>query len=241
MAHSDLESPLTEYVPNAVWLKLYPVRYSGLDFSARLTLLRLEDGSLVAHSPCPIDATLCHQLEALGELRHIVAPGNFHYFYVGDWQRCFPQATTWICPGVERKRPDLHFDWLLGDRSPEIWQGEIDQALVRGARWIWEVAFFHRPSRVLILTDLVENVGDATPGARGLMLKFWWKVVFRMWNRARPAPEYQLGWYDKSAARQSLERILAWDIDRVVIAHGDCIEERAKERLREAWARPLQG
>jgi hypothetical protein len=241
VALSALESPLGEFVPDTIWLKRYAVRYFGLDVSARLTLIRLADGSLLAHSPCPIDDALSREIETLGELRHIVAPGNFHYFYVADWQRAFPNATTWICPGVETKRPDLHFDWLLGDRSPEVWQSEIDQALVRGSRFMWEVAFFHRPSRVLILTDLVENVGDATPGARGLQLMFWWKIVFRMWNRARPAPEYQLGWRDKRAARRSLERILAWDIDRVVIAHGDCIEEHAKERLLDAWARPLRG
>lgn len=62
-----------------------------------------------------------------------------------------------------------------------------------------------------------------------------------MWNRPRPAPEYQLGWRDKAAARESLERILAWDFERVVLAHGDCIEAAARARLREAWARPLSG
>ena len=36
------------------------------------------------------------------------------------------------------------------------------------------------------LVDLVENIGDATPGT-DRVLRFWWKVVMRMWNRARPA------------------------------------------------------
>ena len=240
---TDLESGscgLREFAPGSIWLKRYGVRYAGINLTARLTVVRLADGSLWAHSPSPIDEALRAELEALGPLRHIVAPGNFHHFHVAAWQKAYPDATSWICPGVERKQPGLRFDWLLGDRSPQAWQGEIDQVLVRGCRWMCEVAFFHRPSRVLILTDLVENVGDETPGADSLMLKFWWKGVFRMWNRARPAPEYQLGWSDKQAARESLERILAWDIERVVIAHGDCIEERAVERLREAWARPLE-
>jgi hypothetical protein len=236
-----LTSPVAEYVKDSIWLKRYPVRFGGMNFSARSTLIRLLNGDLLVHSPSPIDDELIQQIAAIGRVEHIVAPGNFHYFYVSDWQRAYPDATTWICPGVERKRTDLHFDWLLGNRSPASWEGEIDQVLLRGTRFIWEVAFFHRASRTLVLTDLIENIGDATPGADDVLLKLWWKAVFRMWNRPKPAPEYQLGWSDKAAARECLERILAWNFERVVIAHGDCIEQDAHARLREAWASPLTG
>ena len=60
-------------------------------------------------------------------------------------------------------------------------------------------------------------------------------------NRPKPAPEYQLGWKDREAARRSLERILAWDFDRVVVAHGAPIEDRPHEALRAAWRPPLPG
>ena len=144
------------------------------------------DGSLVAPSPCPIDAALKAELEGIGPVKHIVAPGTYHYFHVAEWQAAFPEATTWICPGVERKLPGLRFDWLLGDRSPQVWEDEIDQVLVRGTRFIVEIAFFHRVSRTLVLTDLVENIGDGSPGGSDRLLRFWWKSVFRMWNRPPP-------------------------------------------------------
>lgn len=241
MSDPALTSPVAEYVKDSIWLKRYPVRFAGMNFSARSTLIRLRNGDLLVHSPSPIDDELIQQIAAIGRLEHIVAPGNYHYFHVSDWQRAYPNATTWICPGVERKRTDLHFDWLLGNRSPAAWEDEIDQVLLRGTRFIWEVAFFHRASRTLVLTDLIENIGDATQGANDVLLKLWWKVVFHMWNRPKPAPEYQLGWSDKAAARECLERILGWNFERVVIAHGDCIEHDAHARLREAWARPLTG
>ena len=41
---------------------------------------------------------------------------------------------------------------------------------------------------------------------------------------------------DRSAARQSLERILAWDFDRVVVAHGDVLERGGREALRAGYA-----
>ena len=61
-------------------------------------------------------------------------------------------------------------------------------------------------------------------------------VVFGLLRmRARPAPEYQMFWKDRGLARACFERILAWDFERVVIAHGESLEERAREVLREAW------
>jgi glyoxylase-like metal-dependent hydrolase (beta-lactamase superfamily II) len=60
-----------------------------------------------------------------------------------------------------------------------------------------------------------------------------------MWNDPAPAPEYRFGWKDRSAARASLERILAWDFDRIVISHGDLVERDAKNVARRAWRRVL--
>lgn len=229
---------LIEHTPGEIWLVEYPVHYSGLDFSARMTVIRLPDGNLMLHSPCEIDSVLVQQLQDLGPVAHIIAPGSYHYFHVATAQGAFPEAETWICPGIERKMPQMEFDWFLSDTSPPEWQDTLDQCLVRGNRFMWEVAFFHRPSQTLLLVDLIENIGDATPGT-DWKLKLWWKAVFHMWNSPKPAPEYQLGWKDKKAAKASLERILEWDFSRIIISHGDNIDADAKQAAREAWKTPL--
>ena len=48
-----------------------------------------------------------------------------------------------------------------------------------------------------------------------------------------------MGWKDKAAARKSLRKILDWDFDKIIMAHGDLIETDAKERAVEAWKKPL--
>jgi hypothetical protein len=236
----EIDTSLKELVPGRIWTKKYPIHYAGCDFFARTTLVRLQSGDLVVHSPGPFEAALRDELRPIGRVAHLVAPGSYHYFYVADWQRAYPESSVWICPGVERKCPQLEFDGLLSDHSPAAWHDELDQVLVRGNRFIWEVAFFDRRSKTLILTDLIENIGDQTEGSNW-MLKLWWKVVFHMWNEPRPAPEYQMGWKDKAAAKRSLERILEWDFERVIIAHGDNLDRDAKQSVRAAWARPLGG
>lgn len=126
----------------------------------------------------------------------------------------------------------------FGDRPDTRFSEDFDQVLVRGNRYIWEVAFFHKPTNSLILVDLIENFTNNTAGVNWL-LKLWWKMVFRMWENPKPAPEYQFGWKDKKAARSSLMKIMQWDFDRIIMAHGDLIEEKAKETAMQAWSRLL--
>lgn len=230
---------LIEYQSDQIWLKEYPIKYAGTRFNARTTIIRMSNGNLFIHSPCLIDETLKSQLHSLGDVEFIVAPGYYHYFYIHSAQQAFPKAETFICPGIERKLPDLTFDWILGDRPDPRWAEDFEQVLVRGNRYIWEVAFFHKPTRILLLVDLIENFTNNTKGVNW-SLKLWWKMVFRMWENPKPAPEYQFGWNNKQAARDSLMKIMQWDFDRIIIAHGDLIEAGAKETAVKAWRTPLK-
>jgi hypothetical protein len=47
---------------------------------------------------------------------------------------------------------------------------------------------------------------------------------------------------DRAAARRSLERILAWDFDRVIVSHGDVLETGGRAALERgfAWLRGSQ-
>ena len=224
---------IREYVPGAIWLAPYPVSLVGLRFEARMTIVRLDDGSLVVHSPGPIAAAERERMLALGRVALILAPGNFHHLHLRSCQRAFPDAETWICPGVERKQRGLRFDGMLGERLPASMRAGFEQAFVQG-RLMAEVPLLHRPTRTLLLVDLVERFGDGTPNVNPALRACW--KLFGMWNHPAPAPEYRIaGWKDRAAARAALERVLGWDFERVVISHGELIEHDAKAIVRKAW------
>jgi len=230
---------LKEYIKDQIWILEYPVRFAGMDIFGRTTIIRLENGDLIVHDPCKIDDSTKGEIDEIGKVKYIIAPGSYHYLFVTDFQKKYPNAETFICPGLERKRPDIKFDWILGNKPDHRWEDAIEQVLVQGTKIIWEVAFYHKSSRTLILVDLLENIGDDYQHEAGLLLQFWWKAILRMWNNPKPAPEYQMGWGNKAIVKIALEKILGWDAKRVIIAHGENIEEQVNETLAKAWKRIL--
>lgn len=229
--------PVRPFVPGRIWFCEYEVRYGGMNLEARTTFLRFANGDLFVHSPCPLDAELKRQVDQLGPVAHIVAPGTFHHLHVAAWAEAYPAAQVWLCPGLREKRSELPQGLELSDEPPRAWRDELEQVVIRGNRVIREVLFFDRQSRTLIVTDSVENYGDRTPRVP-LLLKLWWRV-FGLWNRPALAPEYGLGWRDRKAARTSFERALQWDFDRIMLSHGDLIEKDARARAARAWKRLL--
>lgn len=227
---------LGELVRDQIWLAAYPVSLGGARFEARMTIARRTDGALIVHSPGPVDEAMRARIEQIGRVAAIIAPGDFHHLHVASCQRAFPEAETWICPGVERKQPALRYDGLLGDSAPPCLAADFTLAGVFG-RLMGEVAMLHRPSRTLLLVDLIENFGDKTPGINWTLKAYW--TLFRMWNVPGLAPEYRFGWRDRAAARAALENIVSWDFERIVIAHGNLIERDAKAVAQRAWRRHL--
>ena len=230
---------MKEYLKDQIWILEYPVRFAGMDIFGRTTIIRLENGDIIVHDPCKIDDSTKGEIDEIGKVKYIIAPGSYHYLFVADFQEKYPNAETFICPGLERKRPDIKFDWILGNKPDHRWEGAIEQVLVQGTKIIWEVAFYHKSSKTLILVDLLENIGDDYRHEAGLLLRFWWKAILRMWNKPKPAPEYQMGWGNKEIVKIALEKILSWDARRLFIAHGENIEEHVSETLAKAWKRIL--
>jgi hypothetical protein len=228
-------SPLRQ-LDRDLWVAERPQRFCGLEVGTRMTVIRLADGSLLLHSPVALSAALRRELDALGPVRFAVAPSRVHHLHAGRVAEAYPGARLWIAPGLERKRPDLVFEGILGDEAPEPWCGQVDQTFFRGRPYENEVAFFHRASRTLLLCDLAWNFGPSAHPVTRLLMR-------AIGSQGRFGPSYldPLLIRDRPAARASLERILAWDFDRVVVAHGDVLERGGREALRAGYAWLLGG
>lgn len=215
----------------SLWVVRRPLKLIVGDIGTRMTIIRLADGGLFLHSPVHLDAELRQALDAIGTVQEVVAPSKVHHFFVGDYVKAYPDARAYGPPGLAEKRTDLRFDAIVSDDAPTAWRDEIEQHLFRGAPYLNEVVFFHRASRTLLLTDIAFNVAaDKTQGAR----VFYWLVGAA--GRFGPHRMVRRFMRDHRAARTSVDRILQWDFDRVVVTHGEVLESGGRQRFADAFA-----
>jgi hypothetical protein len=219
-----------------LWVAKRPQTFYGLPVGTRMTVIRLTNGRLLLHSAVALDPALRAELDAVGRVCFAVAPNRLHHLHAGDVARVYPGTRLWVAPGLPQKRPDLVFEAVLDDEAPEEWRGQVDQVFFRGRPYENEVAFFHRSSRTLVLCDLAFNFGPRTPAPTRLLMK-----LLRSYGRLGPSKLDPLLIRDRAAARESLERIFAWDFDRVIVAHGDVLESGGHAILREGYAWLLGG
>ncbi|GKY87184.1 DUF4336 domain-containing protein [Sinisalibacter aestuarii] len=230
-------------VARDVWVIDGPaIRFFGMPFSTRATVIRLEDGGLWVHSPTWLDDGLADAVAALGPVRHLVAPNWIHYAYVADWQARFPQAESWAAPGVAERAASrgvaVRFGHALGQEPPPDWAGEIDQMIVRGSSVHREAVFFHRASRTLILTDLIENFEPAK-------LSLWFRLLTRLAGNQDPngrmPRDMKATFRDRGALRADVARMIGWGPERVILAHGRWYTRNGTEELRRAFGWVLTG
>ena len=169
-AASEVYEPLNQYKPVARNIGIVdgPFEYlttAGvrlpLPFITRMTVVRLGNGDLFIHSPIAFEPALADRLQAMGTVRHLVSPNQFHYAHIGEWSRAFPGAVAWASPRARKRARsrgiDVHFDRDIGIEPPEEWRAEIDQTAVPGGIF-GEIVFFHKESKTLILADTIINL-----------------------------------------------------------------------------------
>lgn len=150
----------------------------------RMTVIRLESGGLLVYAPiAPTNQciTLVRELEArYGEVKYIILPtisGIEHKVFVGPFARRFPTATVYIAPDQWSFPLNLPPAWLgLPDRRTEILpedsatsplHREFDYEILKGIDLnigdFSEVAFFHRATNTLLVTDSIVSIPEDPP------------------------------------------------------------------------------
>src|SRR5436190_1190713 len=133
-----------------LWVCEQPLRFLGFQVGARMTLVRLSSGEVLAISPVRLTAELKAEVDAIGPVRQVVAPNLYHHLSAGDWMAAYPEAQAHAAPGLQKKRKDLSFHATLDDHAPAAWARDLDQIAWRGSPQLNEVVFLHRRTRTLI-------------------------------------------------------------------------------------------
>ena len=209
------------------------VPFFGFPYPTRMALARLSDGSVWVWSPIALTQELESAVDAIGPVRHIVSPNKIHHLFLKEWANRWPDARVHAPPGLAKRKTDLHFDAELLDRADSAWAADIDQTIFRGSFAMEEVAFFHRPSRTAILGDLVQrNDPEQMNGWKGLLMRLNGLVG----EHGSTPREWRASFLRRGRARAARARVLAWEPEQLLIAHGACARENATQILARALA-----
>jgi hypothetical protein len=216
-----------------LWIADGPsVSFLGFPYPTRMTLVRLAGGSLWVWSPIALDERLQDEVNALGPVRHLVSPNKLHHLFLRQWADAWPAASLHATPQLARRRRDLRFDSQLGDEPHPAWVADIDQVVVHGSFVMDEVVFFHRSSRTAIIADLVQRFD---PGS----LHGWRRAIMALDGLVGPngstPREWRLSFWNRPAARRARGKVLGWDPQRVIIAHGEWVRDHGRAVLEQAF------
>lgn len=234
----DLESlrhPGLQSFAKNLWLADGPiVRDAGLLFTTRMEIVRLGDGTLWVNSPVDVPPETLSQITHLGQVRYLVAGTPRHVWRLESWHALFPDAQLWAPKPTlfTLKKADLPLTGILGDTPNPGWADDLDQLAFKGSPFIEEIFFFHRESHTVILDDLIQShlkvQGDFI---RNTLIKIMGVEA----PRNGVSIDLRLSFLNRQLARQSLERLLSWDFDKLIIAHGNPVLSNARETVETAF------
>lgn len=222
---------LEEFGPSLFVVEGPTVSFFGFPYPTRMAVVRLSNGELWVWSPVALTDALARSVEAIGPVRHIVSPNKLHHLFLGEWAARWPDARLYAPPGLARKKPEIHFDADLGDAPDPAWAADIDQVIFHGSLAMEEVVFFHRASSTAIICDLIQRFApENMTGWKGKLMQLDGMVG----EQGSTPREWRASFLHRGPARAARQKVLDWNPERLLIAHGECAQSGATEIVRQA-------
>lgn len=197
-------------------------------FGRRMTVIRLSDKRLIFHSSIRLKPKDLEWLMSLGTPSFIIAPNKFHCSDASWMSNQFPSAELYI----PKSKFNLFFK--MGHKPKDVnaeFPSDISAELkcipMAGAN-IEEAAFIHIPSGTLILCDLSFNMENVFSGFEKLIMK--WNKVGGQFGPSRLTK--LIFTKDRKSLIESYKKLLEEPFNRVIVNHGEILENQGKEQLR---------
>lgn len=175
------ETIRTELVPGRIWGFEQCIALASVSTNIRMTVVKLQDGSLWVSAPISPTRQCLRLLDELGKVSHLVVPSTAleHKASLSEFLRIYPTATVWATPGQSLPITVPDTARILG-RDTAPWENELPCKVFFVEPPVTdtfaEAVFFHSETHTLLVTDcalklpskppkILESYGyDGTPG-----------------------------------------------------------------------------
>ncbi|HKJ61776.1 MAG TPA: DUF4336 domain-containing protein [Hyphomicrobiales bacterium] len=227
-----------ERVSDGIWIAEGAcVNFYGFAYPTRSVIVRLASGDLWIWSPIDLKPELKAAIDDVGPVRYLVSPNKLHHLYLEQWCGAYPEARLFGPKSVIEKRADLPFETPLDNGIPSDWGDEIGMVHFTGSPFLDEAVFFHHPSATVIMADLSENFSESFLQKHW---SWWQRGIARLWGivegRGYAPLEWRLSFLKRAEARKARDTLLAWNPQRVIMAHGEWQRENGRQYLERSLA-----
>jgi len=197
-------------------------------FPRRMTVVALSGGQSVVFSAVCLNERAMRDVESLGTPAFMVVPNGFHRLDARPWKARYPDMKV-VCPPGARNRVEkaVHVDAttdVLADPDVDFviadGMGEAEGALV----------VRRQAGTTLVINDLISNVRHPKGVGANVMARLFGFGV------RRPQMAREVRWLfvkDKEAvAKQLREWAEMPGLQRLIVSHGDAMDEAPREVLR---------
>ena len=223
------------------------VNFFGFPYPTRMVVAHLEksygggteNGCAWIWSPVELSDELAKEVEEkAGPIKFIVSPNKIHHIFLKSWADKYPNATVYASPGLQKRKvaDGIRFDARFGKDEPvPPFADEIEIVIVSGSYFMDEVEFFHKASKTAIVCDFIQRFPEeAATGFKGALLKLDGMVGE---NGSTPREWRFSFWpFGKEELRNSRDAMLNWNAEKMIIAHGDCVEKDATAVMKRSLA-----
>ncbi|KAK0473520.1 hypothetical protein EDD18DRAFT_1359028 [Armillaria luteobubalina] len=238
----NLDELVIREVATDVWIFSKPfTRARFIPFGGRSTAIKLTNGDVWVLASTPLTQDTKETINKLGPVKWIVAGDAEHHLFLAEYKKAYADAKLVVVERLFKKKKDEGLDvtGAYGIDPPETeygFESEIKAHYFPGFQ-NQDVAFYHVASKSLIVADLIFNlpgteqyskskssskvpiVGKISPP--GLVLKSL------LWSLGK----------DKEAMRRDIKVVSEWDFSRIIMCHGDVIEDDAPKAWKDAYAK----
>ncbi|KAJ8519453.1 hypothetical protein ONZ45_g3625 [Pleurotus djamor] len=226
---------IREVTPD-IWTFSRPFpRFGFLPWGGRSTAIKLSSGDVWVLASTPLTDDTKESIDKLGPVKWIMGADAFKG-HLAEYKAAYPDAKViGVEPLVAKKKAEgLVLDGAYGADPPETLYGFEDE--IKACK---DVAWLHVASKTLIQADLLFNLpgneqysktktspkipilGKLDPYG-GLQKKF-------LWGQGK----------DKEAMKRDAGTVADWDFERIIMCHGDVIENEGKKAWTTAYSRYL--
>jgi len=192
-----------------------------------MTIARMKDGRLVIHNAVALEAPLMAEIEAFGTPAVIVVPNGFHRQDAKIYKDRYPSAAVYAPKGSIAKVSQVVP--VTGDYADAPKDDTVQLRYLDGCKnteGVLEVTSSN--GKTVTFTDVICNIPKRT-GLFGFLLA----------PTGQPSVPRISRWMvvkDKKKFAKQLDEIATPDLRRVIVTHGDVIEDRAAETIKSVAA-----